>query len=585
MARGPGGLVDPRLTRRAAVTRRYLAAAVAVGVGTTLCVVAQAVLLGTIVQRAFLEHAALAGLRPLLIGLAAAFLARAGLAWAGELAAHRTSAHVTSLLRRQLLTRAIGLGPAWLAGERTGELNASATQGVDALDVYFARYLPAAVLAGLAPMVLLVFVLGMDWPSFVVLAATASVIPVFMILLGLEAKRHATEQWGRLAELSATFFDLLTGMATLRAFGQAKAGRRTLERANDDFRTTTMGTLRVAFLSSLALEVLASVGTALVALFLGLRLLDGGVGLGIALAVLVIAPEVYLPLRKAGAEFHASAEGQAAAERILGILDESDVVAGLRDRSATGGTTPLPDVSRSPIELVGVRVRYPGRGDPVLDGVDLAIRPGEHLAVTGPSGSGKSTLLAVLLGFVLPEAGDVEVGGVDLASVSLPAWREQLAWVPQRPYLVRGTIADNLLLSDPDADARTLRRSVELSGLDELVSSLPHGVDTPVGEGGLTLSAGERQRVAIGRAVVRDPSLVLLDEPTAHLDTDREDALSELLAGWLEGRTVVVAAHRRGLVGRVDRTLSLTGGALIATAGGAHWGAAAVPVGTIGAPA
>ncbi len=545
------------------VTRRYLAAAVAVGVASTVCLVVQAVLLGAIVQRGFLGHWALARLLPFLAGLAGGFLARAALSWLGELAAHRTSASVTSALRRRLLARAVGLGPSWLSGERTGELTSVATQGIGALEVYFARYLPTAVVAGIAPVVLLSWVLWADWRSFLILGATVSVIPLFMYLLGLEAKRHAERQWDRLSGLAAAFYDLLQGLPTLRAFGRARAGRRTLEKATEDLRLTTMSTLRVAFLSALALEVLAAVGTALVALFLGLRLLDGTLQLGIALAVLVLAPEVYMPLRRAASEFHASAEGQAAADRILEVLDEREpatAVSGTLDRTARRALT---EVARSTIRLSELEVRYPGRAVPVLDGVELDLAFGEHVAVTGESGSGKSTLLAVLLGFVEPVGGKVTVGGVDLRDLPLRDWRRQIAWVPQRPYLLRGTIADNLRLGDADAGAEALRWAVEQSGLSGLVERLPLGLETEVSEGGMTLSAGERQRIAIGRAVLRDVPLVLLDEPAAHLDADRESSLRDTLGPWLDSRTVLVAAHRRALVGRVDRTIALVGGRLV----------------------
>jgi len=557
------GLIDPRLTRRVALTRRYLVAAVAVGSGATVCLVAQAVLLGFIIEHVLLDHGSLTSVFPQMIGLGGAFVLRAVCSWAGEWAAHHTSALVTSTLRRQVIARAVALGPSWLATERTGELAASATQGVEALDTFFARYLPTAVLAGLTPVLLLVFILWTDWLSFIILAVTVSVIPLFMVLLGLEVKQNAAHQWARLSELSATFYDVVQGLPTLRAFGRARAGRRTLERANEKFRATTMSTLRVAFLSSLALEVLASVGTALVALFLGLRLLDGTVHLGMALAVLILAPEVYLPLRRAGAEFHASAAGQAAAGRILDILDGGEPAAADRPAPNTDGKRRPPEVAVNPIRFRQVEFRYPGRGVPVLDGVDLTIEPGEHLAITGESGSGKSTLLWLVLGFVRPSHGTLTVGGIDLRGISLRHWRQQIAWVPQLPYLVRGTMADNLLLGHPDAGDRALTRSIELSGLAGLVERLPRGVDTLVGEGGVTLSAGERQRIALGRAILRDAPLVLLDEPTAHLDGDREASLRDALTPWLEGRTVVVAAHRRGLVGRVDRTVALIGGQLV----------------------
>ena len=534
----------------------------AVGLVGTAALVAQAVLLGAIVEEVLIGHAGLHRTVPALVALAAAFALRAGAAWAGEVAAHRTSASVTSTLRRQLLTRAVTLGPSWLAGERTGELAASATQGVDALDGYFAKYLPTLVLSALTPVILLACIVVRDWFSAVILAVTVAVIPLFMILLGLEATRNADRQWARLSGLAATFYDLLQGLPTLRAFGRTDDGRHTLARANRELHDETMSTLKVAFLSSLALETMASVGTALVALFLGLRLLHGTLALGTALAILVLAPEVYLPLRRAGAEFHSSAEGRAAAARILDVLDAADTVAPFSD---VDDTRPLPDPARRPLGLADVTVRHTGRSQPVLDGIDLVLRPGEHLAVVGESGSGKSTLLNVLMGFVVPESGVVLLGDRPLVESCMREWRRHVAWVPQRPALVRGTLEDNLRLGNPGATGDELRRALERSGLDGLVARLPGGLDTPVGEGGLTLSAGERQRIAIGRAVLRDVPVVLLDEPTAHLDAAREEELREVLAPWLEGRTVVMAAHRGGLVGRVDRTVTLVSGQVVAS--------------------
>jgi thiol reductant ABC exporter CydD subunit len=526
----------------------------------------QATLLGRIIQHVVVGHGGLRQAEPLIAGLAGAFAGRSLLAWLGELAAHRTSARVTSTLRRQLLVRAIARGPSWLAGERTGELASAATQGVDALDSYFARYLPTAVLAGLAPVLLLAWIGWADWTSFLILAITVSVVPIFMILLGLEAKRQAEAQWSQLSGLAATFYDLLQGMATLRSFGRARDGRRTLVKANEEFRASTMNTLRVAFLSSLALEVLASVGTALVALFLGLRLLNGSVSLSTALAVLVLAPEVYLPLRRAGAEFHASAEGQAAAERILDILDDDEEPTGRAGAVAHSGAADVvvPNLASHSITLSDVYVRYSGRTIPTLDGASLVIAPGEHLAVIGESGSGKSTLLSLLLGFVVVQRGTFRVCGVDVDTLATNEWRRQIAWVPQHPYLLRGSIADNLRVGNPGASTRLLHRACEQSGLSELIGRLPKGIETRVGEGGLTLSAGERQRIALGRAVLRDAPLVLLDEPTAHLDANLEASLRERLWPWLEGRTVVMAAHRGGVLGRVDRTLTLIGGHLVA---------------------
>jgi thiol reductant ABC exporter CydD subunit len=550
-----GGLVDRRLAGRVAVTRRYLAVAVAVGLASTVCVVAQAVLLATVVSRALLHHATLGSVTPQLVGLAAAFLARALCAWAGEAAAQRTSATVTSVLRRQLLRHALDLGPSWLAGERAGELSLTATRGTAALDTYFGRYLPQAVLAGLAPLSILAWVGFEDWVSLLVLAALVALVPVAMAFFGREAGRQTRRQWRQLSSLSARFLELVQGLPTLRAFGRAAQGRREVVEATEGLRRTTMKTLRVAFLSALAMEFLAGIGTGLVAMVLGLRLLGGSVSLYTALAVLLVSPEIFLPLRRAGAEFHASTEGQAAAERILDVLDlPSPGADRARDRR---GTSADPDPAAAPVRLRSVGVTFPGRAGPLLDSFDLELRPGEHVALVGPSGAGKSTVLSLLLGFLSPDAGTIEVGGVDLAAVDPAAWRRHVAWVPQRPHLFTGTLADNLRLGDPGADDGALRRALAATGLAETAGELPLGLETPIGEGGLDLSAGERQRLAIARAVLRDAPLVLLDEPVAHQDATTEAELRLALAPWMDGRTVLVAAHRPALVDRIDRVVVL----------------------------
>ncbi len=549
-----GGLIDRRLAARVTATRRYLVTAVAVGLAATVCVVAQAVLLGTVVAAAMLRHATLASLTPQLIGLAAAFVARGLCVWAGEAAAQRTSAAVTSTLRRQLLRHALGLGPAWLAGERAGELSLAATRGTAALDTYFGRYLPQAVLAGLAPAGILAWVGWKDWPSFLILLGLVALVPVAMVRFGRASAERTRRQWRRLSSLSARFLELLQGLPTLRAFGREEQGRREVAGATEGLRQATMGTLRVAFLSALALEFVAGIGTGLVAMVLGLRLLGGTVSLSTALAVLLVSPEVFLPLRRAGAEFHASEEGQAAAERILTVLDLDVPEQGPGERG--------PSAVHLHGEVLGmeaVRVTFPGRTAPALDGLDLTVGSGEHVALVGPSGSGKSTAVALLLGFVRPEAGRVRVGGLDLSGVDAAAWRRLVSWVPQRPQLVHGTLADNLRLGDPEASDLRLEAVAEAAGLAPLLRGLPRRLDTPVGEGGLTLSAGERQRVAIARAVLRDAPVVLLDEPVAHLDRFSEHGLRQALDGWFDGRTVLVAAHRPELVGRIDRVVGLPG--------------------------
>jgi thiol reductant ABC exporter CydD subunit len=561
----PRGLLDRRLTRRARVTRRYLAGAVVVGLLTTALVIVQAVLLASVIAAVMLHGAPLRAVSLRLEVLLGAFIARAALSWLGEVIAQRTSASVTSELRRALLGHALALGPSWLAGERAGEISLTATRGIDALDVYFGRYLPQAVLAAVAPVVLLVWVAVTDWVSALILLALLAVVPMTMVYFGRRASVETRRQWRRLSTLSARFFELIQGLPTLRALNRSALGRREVTEATEGLRRTTMGTLRVAFLSAFALELIAGLGTGLVAMVLGLRLLHGSVSLATALAVLLVSPEVFLPLRRAGTEFHASAEGQAAAQRILDVLDVSlPSPPGGRPGSGpenadSGGRAAgrAPDPARHRISLAGVRVAYPGRSDPALEGLDLVIDPGEHVALVGPSGAGKSTVLALLLCLLHPDEGSVRIGNVDLHSIDPADWRHRLTWVPQRPHLFSGSIAANVAMGDPDAAADQLAAAVELAGLAEFVGRLPDGLETVVGEGGLILSAGERQRVGLARAVLRDVPLVLLDEPAAHLDAPTEDRLRAGLDPWWASRTVVVAAHRAELVGRIDRIVSL----------------------------
>jgi len=544
--------------RAVTIARRYLGVAIGIGMAGSACVIVQAVLLAHVIDRALLHGARLSQVTPQLIGLAAVFALRAVVVGVGEIAAQRTSGRVAVELRRRLLRHTLDLGPAWLAGERAGELSLSATRGIGALDAYFGRYLPQAVLAAVAPVVILAWVAATDWVSLLVLVALLAVVPVAMVRFGRRARVASERQWRRLSSLSAHLLELVQGLPTLRAFGRVELGRREVAEATDGVRQGTLRTLRVALLSALSLELLAGLATGLVAMLLGLRLLHGTVQLSSALAVLLVSPEVFLPLRRAGAEFHASAEGQAGAARVLDVLELPLPERGDSHRAVV-------DVGSSPLSLSGVTVTFAERG-PVLAAFDLDVAPGEHLALVGPSGAGKSTVLAVLLGFVPPAAGRVSIGGIDLSTVQIERWRQQVSWVPQRTRLFRGSLADNLRLGDPGADADRITEVIAVAGLDALVARLPGGLDTPVGEGGIALSSGERQRVAIARAVLHDGPLVLLDEPDAHLDAATRAHLRQSLGGWLRGRTVIVAGHHPEIVADLDRTVVLAGGGASAEA-------------------
>jgi ATP-binding cassette subfamily C protein CydCD len=585
--------IDPRLLRYARATRFFMLAVVALGVVGAALVVAQAMLIAEVVVGAFQHGDSLAALRTPLFLLAAVAVGRALVAWLTELAAHRASAAVKSELRGRLLERATALGPGWLGGQRTGSLVALATRGVDALDDYFSRYLPQLGLAVVVPGAVLLRVVTEDWVSAAIIVGTIPLIPLFMILIGWVTRSQTDRQWRLLSRLSGHFLDVVAGLPTLKVFGRAKAQAESIRRITGEYRQATMRMLRVAFLSSFVLELLATLSVALVAVTIGMRLVHGDMDLYVGLVILVLAPEAYLPLRQVGAQYHAAAEGLAAAEEIFDVLE-----------------TPVPDAGtrRLPegeIAFEGVTVRYPGRASDAVTGASFRVAPGETVAMVGPSGAGKSTLLNVLLGFVRPDAGRVRVGGADLAtadrasaglvpsgqapadpaSADLPdleEWRSRLAWVPQHPHLYAGTVDENVRLARPDADGAAVRRALADAGALEFVDALPDGTDTVLGEDGAGLSAGQRQRIALARAFLADRPVLLLDEPTAALDGETEAEVVEAVRRLAVGRTVLLVAHRPALLAVADRVVRLEPSSVTAVpartgaaAGREHPGAAA----------
>ena len=370
-----------------------------------------------------------------------------------------------------------------------------------------------------------------------------------MALVGASTREHMDRQLGALSRLAGHFLDVVAGLPTLKVFGRAKAQAGAIREITDRYRTTAIATLRITFLSSLILELVATISVALVAVAIGLRLLDGDMTLRAALFALVLAPEAYLPLRQLGANYHASAEGMAAAGRMFAIIDRPPRARGLR--------TSIPDLALAPITVTGLRARYPDRDEPALQDAALTVEPGEVLALVGPSGCGKSTLLSVLLGLLEPEAGSVRIGDVELAELDLQAWRAQLSWVPQRPHLFACSIAQNVRLGRGEASDGEVWAALSAAGLAETVRELPAGLQTVLGERGAGLSAGERQRLALARAFLRDTPLLLLDEPTANLDGQTERHVVEAVRRLSRGRTVVLVAHRPALIDLADRVLAL----------------------------
>jgi ATP-binding cassette subfamily C protein CydD len=553
--------VDRRLLRHARAARGYLAVVVVLGLALTALVLAQAGLLARALAVAAPGVGPVA-LWPVLVTLLAVVLSRAVAVYGGEAAALRASASVKSQLRRRLAAQVLRLGPAWLGGQRTGEITTLATRGLDALDPYFARYLPQLVLACLVPLAVAVRVALADWISALIIVVTLPLIPLFTALVGLPARARARRQWLLLARLGGHFLDVVEGLTTLKVFGRARPQAETIGRVTDEHRTTTMSVLRVAFLSALVLELTAALATALVAVEVGLRLLGGHIGYETALLVLLLTPEAFLPLRAVATHFHASMEGMAAAGRVCDLLDIKPPRTG-----AGPGSSAAVDLSRQAITLDGVCLAYPGRDRPALDGVSLTIAPGERIAVAGASGAGKSSLLALLLRFVEPSGGRIEAGGVPLDSIAMDAWRRQIAWVPQHPALMSGSVAANIALGQPGASRDAIAFAASLAGADGFIRALPHGYDTPLGERGLRLSAGQRQRIALARAFLRDAPLLLLDEPAAHLDPVTAGQILGTIERLMAGRTAMLVSHGIRWPGGADRTLTLDGGRVVLAAG------------------
>ncbi|OGO56097.1 MAG: thiol reductant ABC exporter subunit CydD, partial [Chloroflexi bacterium RBG_16_72_14] len=529
-----------RLLASGRVASVALAAAVLLGVAAASLAVAQAWLLARTITGAFLDGAGVAALAVPLAALALVLGARAVLSWAAEVVAQRISGAVKAELRVRLLSRAVALGPRWAAGQASGELVLLATRGLDALDGYYGRYLPQLALGVVVPVAVVGCLLAVDVVAAITVALTVPLIPVFMALIGRMSEAHRRRRWTALSRLAHRFADVVAGLPTLRAYGRADAQVAILRRITDAYRTTTLATLRIAFLSALTLELLATISVALVAVGVGLRLATGGMSLEAGLFVLVLAPEAYLPLRRLGAELHASEEGLTAAREAFAVIDAplAPVGAGLAPPERVGG-----------LAIEAVSVEQPGRDVVAPASASLVVRSGEVVAVTGASGAGKSTLLAVVLGLLVPTSGRVRVlgldrlgtdePGVDVRDLDLDAWRSRVAWVPQAPWLFAGTVADDVRLGAPDASDAAVAEALGAVGLADVASSLA------LGERGSGLSSGQRRRVGIARALVRHAPVLLLDEPTAGLDAGAEASVMRAVRAAADGgAAVLLVAHR-----------------------------------------
>ncbi|MDE2315936.1 MAG: thiol reductant ABC exporter subunit CydD [Xanthomonadaceae bacterium] len=474
---------------------------------------------------------------PWLLALLALAALRFALGLLQRRATFEAGARVADAVRQALEKRMRELGPRWGTRQASGDLATRLVDGVDALVPYYAGYLPQAAFAVLVPALILLVVLPADPWSALVLVFTAPLVPLFMVLAGQAAEQASQRRWMRLRRMGAHFMDALAGLTTLRLYRAATREQALLEATGEAYRRETMAVLRIAFLSALVLEFFATVSIAVLAVLIGFRLMWGKLAFEQGLFVLLLAPEFFLPLRALGTQRHRRMDAAAAATDLVEWLAvQLPQAAQVASPSPIAATQPTIDFER-----VGF-AHEDGRA--VLRDLDLHLPPGTSLTLVGASGSGKSTLLSLLMGFDVPQSGRILVDGHDLARTDLDSWRRHVAWIPQRAHVFHGSLRDNLLIAAADADTFTLWRALQAASLDGVVARLPQGLDTPLGERGHGLSGGECQRLALARAWLRNAPLLLLDEPTQHLDDATAASIDAALARLGEGRTVIRVTHR-----------------------------------------
>ena len=552
--------LDKRILREARTAPIDLLLTVGLGLLAGILLVLQARALCRVVAQVFLNGANLSDVRSLLLLLLALALVRAALSWGSEVSANHIACRVKSELRERLSRHLLRLGPAFTRSERSGELSNTATEGIEALDAYLSQYLPQLALAALVPLTILVFVFPLDPLSGFVLLVTAPLIPFFMVLIGNIANALTRKQWVSLSRMSAHFLDVLQGLTTLKLLGRSRDQIQTIAQVSERFRQTTMGVLRVAFLSALTLELLATISTAVVAVQIGLRLLYGRLDFEQAFFVLLLAPEFYLPLRMLGTRFHAGMSGVAAAGRIFELLETEPLgsphTSKEKDLIPPDGFEGL----RDGLNFSNVCYAYEDGQRPALDSFFLHVAPGQKIALVGPSGAGKSTVAHLLLRFIEPDRGTITVGNISLGEINPAAWRKQVAWVPQNPFLFHTSVLENLRLARPEASLDEIIWASKQAHAHSFIRAFPQGYDTLVGERGLRLSGGQAQRIALARAFIKDAPLLVLDEATANLDPKLEGLVQESIERLLQNRTALIIAHQLSTVTHADLIVVMDSG-------------------------
>lgn len=544
---------DPRLLRYARSARGPIAVTALLGTITALLVLAQALLISAALSPVVSGTASLTDVWPYIAGIAAVFACRALIVAAREAVSTRAAAAAVRELRGRVVDASVTLGPRWRA-TKGAETTTLLSTGLEDLRPYFVSFLPQLVLVCTVTPAALGVILLLDFWSALIALIVIPLIPIFMILIGRFTQAASEDKLASMKRLTAQLLDLMSGLPTLRGLGREKAPRTHLHALGAANTKATMATLRVAFLSGGVLEFLTTLSVALVAVEVGMRLVFGNISLFHGLAIIMLAPEVFEPLRQVGAQFHASANGVTASKAAFDIIEEAEAV-------DSPGTDECPDMARTDIVLDGLGVRARGAWAPApTSGV---IAPGIVTALCGPSGAGKSTIVACLLADMTPDAGRIllrpsasssESGESILSDIDPAAWRRQISWVPQSPTLVPGTILANMGgLPLPELDA-----AAAATGFDAVLAATPNGWNTAIGSGGVGLSVGQRQRLALTRALAAHSQVVILDEPTAHLDALSEETVVRAIDAMREaGRTVIVIAHRAAMMEAADAVIDV----------------------------
>ncbi len=551
--------IDRRLFQLLKEERVPFIVSIVAGSIASVMLIAQAFWLSVIIDGAFMQKKGLGELLPF-IGFFSLFSAfRMFFNWASHGEANRGTVAIRNKLFTRLTGTVAALGPVYARSVQSGRLSTTLLKGVEALDAYFGSYIPQIFFALFTPLLILAAVFPGDWLSGLILLISAPLIPLFMILIGKSASAMTEKQWKTMSRMSGHFLDVLQGLPTLKLFAQSKSQRDTIEEAGETFRQATMRVLKIAFLSSLTLELVGTLGTAIIAVSIGLRLMGGQLAFQHALFVLVLTPDFFLPLRQLGTKFHAGMEGVSASKEIFAILDQSPAPHSVREKCSINGTA----AGKGTVTFTGVSCTYPGSAHPALERITADIPTGKTTAIIGPSGAGKSTLVNLLLRFQEPGEGSITIDGLPIHDIPLASWHEGIAWVPQHPTLFNTTLKENILLASPYASREKLNDALKQTGLSEFIASLPEGLDTMIGEQGARLSGGEAQRVALARAFIKNAPLLVLDEPTSHTDPELEAALRASMAALMKGRTTIIIAHRLETIRSADQIIVLNAGKLV----------------------